>query len=218
MKTRKQILDTILDVGVVAIVRLSSGDRLLEVAMALRNGGLTVIEFTLNTPGAIEGIRRCSRELPDVLFGAGTVLNASAAEMAIDAGAQFIVSPDTKASVIEATHGMGKVSVPGAYTPTEIGHALELHADLIKLFPAKGLGPEYVKELRGPFDNLKIMPTGGVSRSNVSAYFRAGACAVAAGGSLVNDMLVKEDDLLEVTLKAKALRIAVDNAREEMVL
>ena len=216
MKTRKQIQDEMLADGIVAIVRLKSGEGLLDVARALHAGGLSVIEFTLNTPGALEGIRRCRSELPEVLIGAGTVLNAKAAERAIECGAEFIVSPNTKASVIEATHGLGRVSVPGAYTPTEIGAAMDLYADLVKLFPAKGLGSGYIRELMGPYDGLEIMPTGGVSIENVSDYFRAGACAVAAGGSLVNDEMVDSGDFELITSRAKALREAVDAARKEV--
>ncbi len=215
MKTRKEILEDMLADGIVAIVRLNDGEHLVEVAKALHAGGLNVIEFTLNTPGALEGIRACRSALPEVLIGAGTVLNAKAAERAIESGAEFIVSPNTKESVIETTHTMGKVMVPGAYTPTEIGLAMDLYADLIKLFPAKGLGPGYIKELMGPFDDLKIMPTGGVSVDNVSDYFAAGASAVAAGGSLVSNDIVDAGNFDELTRRARALRDAVDAARRE---
>lgn len=216
MKTRKEILDEMLTDGIVAIVRLKSGEKLVDVTKALHAGGLSVIEFTLNTPRALEGIRRCRGELPEVLIGAGTVLNAKATTAAIESGAEFIVSPNTKESVIEATHAMGKVSVPGAYTPTEIGFAMDLYADLVKLFPAKGLGPGYIKELTGPFDALNIMPTGGVSPENVLDYFRAGACSVAVGGSLVNDEIVDAGDFELITSRARALREAVDVARKEL--
>lgn len=216
MKTRKQILDEMLTDGIVAIVRLKDGKNLLKVAEALHAGGLNVMEFTMNTPDAIEGIRLVNRDLPEVTIGAGTVLNVKAATQAIEAGAQFIVSPNTKPDVIEATHAMGKVSVPGAYTPTEIGLAMDLYADLVKLFPAKGLGPGYIRELMGPFNGLQIIPTGGVTIENVPEYFRAGAGAVAAGGSLVNDAIVDAGDFDMITQRARELRDAVDAARKEI--
>ena len=216
MKTRKQILDIILDDGIVAIVRLKSGKNLVKVVKALHKGGLNVIEITLNTPDAIEGIRACRMELPDVLMGAGTVLNPKAAGRAIEAGAQFIVSPNTKAAVMEATHAMGKVSVPGAYTPTEVALAVDMYADLVKLFPAKGLGPEYIKELMGPFDDLRIMPTGGVTTRNAKHYLEAGASAVAIGGSMVNDEVVEAGNYKLLTQRARAIRKAVDTARKEL--
>lgn len=215
MKTRKQILDTMLADGVVGIVRLTSGKSLPKVAEALHKGGLSVMEFTMNTPDMLEGLRTSRRALPEVLFGAGTVLNHKAARQAIESGAEFIVSPNTRADVIEVTHHMGKVAVPGAYTPTEIGLAMELYADIVKLFPASGLGPKYIRELMGPFDQLNIMPTGGVNTDNIGEYFNAGACAVAAGGSLVNDALVDAGDYAEITRRARAFREAVDAAREE---
>ena len=154
--------------------------------------------------------------LPDVLFGAGTILNHKAVGQAIESGAEFIVSPNTKADVMEQTHLMGKVSVPGAYTPTEVALAMDLYADIVKLFPAGGLGPGYIRELKGPFDQLNIMPTGGVNADNILEYFKAGVCAVAAGGSLVNDALVDAGDYTEITRRARELRDAVDAAREEL--
>ncbi|MFP6583162.1 MAG: bifunctional 4-hydroxy-2-oxoglutarate aldolase/2-dehydro-3-deoxy-phosphogluconate aldolase [Candidatus Hydrogenedentota bacterium] len=216
MRTRKQILDEMLADGIVAIVRLRSGKPLPKVAEALHAGGLNVMEFTMNTPDMLKGLRTSIRTLPDVLFGAGTILNHKAADQAIDSGAEFIVSPNTKAEVMEQTHLMGKVSVPGAYTPTEVALAVDLYADIVKLFPAGGLGPEYIRELMGPYDQLKIMPTGGVSADNILDYFRAGVCAVAAGGSLVNDALVDAGDYTEITRRARELRDAVDAARKEL--
>lgn len=215
MKTRKQILDEILADGIVAIVRLKNGKPLPHVAEALHAGGISVMEFTMNTPDVLPGLRNTSNALPEVLLGAGTVLNTKAAQSAIESGAQFIVSPNTKPDVLETTHQLGKVSVPGAYTPTEIVNAMDLYADIIKLFPAKGLGPAYIREVKAPLGQLNIMPTGGVSADNVQEYFEAGACAVAAGNSLVNDAIVEAGDFAEITRRAKAFREAVDHARKE---
>lgn len=215
MQTRKEILDRMLDEGVVAIVRQTSGEHLLETARAIAAGGVKVIEFTLNTPGAIGAIRACRGELPEVLVGAGTVLNDRAAQQAIEAGAEFIVSPNTKASVIEMTHMMGKVSIPGAYTPTEVGVAMDLYADIVKLFPADDLGSGYVRCLKGPFENLNVMPTGGVGIENVREYILAGACAVGVGGAIACETLVKAGNFEEITRRAEAFRAAVDAARQE---
>ncbi len=214
MRTREQILEAVLDCGVIAIVRLQDGDRLLETAEAVYAGGIRAIEFTLNTPGALEAIETCRDAMGDAIIGAGTVLSAQDAEAALDAGAEIIVSPDTKAEVIEATHRRGAVAIPGAYTPTEIARAMDLGADLIKLFPAKGLGPDYVREILAPLENARLVPTGGVTVDNVRAYIEAGAAALAVGGGIVNNALVASGDFDAITHNARAYREAVQHARD----
>ncbi|MCH8204076.1 MAG: bifunctional 4-hydroxy-2-oxoglutarate aldolase/2-dehydro-3-deoxy-phosphogluconate aldolase [Candidatus Hydrogenedentes bacterium] len=214
MRTREQILDAVLDCGVIAIVRLADRERLLKTAEAIYEGGVRVIEFTLNTPGALDAIRSCRDAMGDAIIGAGTVLSAEDAEAALDAGAEIIVAPDTKAMVVETARGRGAVAIPGAYTPTEIARAMELGADLIKLFPAKGLGPEYVREVLAPLDGARLVPTGGVTVDNAGAYLEAGAAALAVGGGIVNNALVASGDFDAIARNARAYREAVLRARE----
>lgn len=216
MHSRQKILSAVLDGGVIAIVRLNSPDKLVATAEAIREGGITVIEFTLNTPGALEAIHACCEKFgDDVTIGAGTVMDEGQTAMALDAGAEIIVSPNTNALVIGTAHGRGKLALPGAYTPTEIASAMAHGADLVKLFPAKMLGPEYVKEVLAPLDNARLVPTGGVTPDNVKAYFDAGAAAVAVGGGIVNNALVDAGDFAAITKRARSFRDAVDSAREE---
>lgn len=214
MRSREQILEAVLDCGVVAIVRLRDGECLCETAEAVYAGGVHVIEFTLNTPGALEAIRKCRDAMDDAIIGAGTVLSAQDAEAALDAGAEIIVAPDAKAEVVEAARRRGAVAIPGAYTPTEIARAMELGADLIKLFPAKGLGPDYVREVLAPLENARLVPTGGVTVENLGAYLEAGAAALAVGGGIVNNALVASGDFDAIARNARAYREAVLRARE----
>ena len=214
MRTREQILQAVLDGGIISIIRLQSPDRLTRTAEAVYAGGITTIEFTLNTPGALKAIEKCREIMPEAIIGEGTVMSAKDAEAALDAGAEIIVAPDTKAEVIEVTQRRGAVAIPGAYTPTEIARAMELGADLIKLFPAKGLGPEYVREILAPMENARLVPTGGVSVDNASDYFKAGAAALAVGGGIVNNPLVENGDFDAITHNARSFHEAVQRARK----
>ena len=170
---------------VVAVLRASSADELMEVTHALREGGIRCLEFTMTTPGALEMIRRVSRELgDDVLLGAGTVLDGETAQAALKAGARFIVTPVLKMAVIEAARREGAPVMPGAFTPSEVLAAWEAGADVVKVFPASRLGPAYLKDLHGPFPDIPLMPTGGVGIDDAAAYLKAGAVAVGVGGNL----------------------------------
>jgi len=213
MQTRKQILDKIIDEGVISIIRATSSDHIQDTARAIADGGVHTIEVTLNTPGAIPAIRDIAMNHPDILIGAGTVLNDQAAKRAIEAGAQFIVSPNTKAAVIETTHHFGKVAIPGAFTPNEIAHAMDLYADIVKIFPANDLGPTYLRNIRGPFDDLQLMPTGGVNRNNIHQYFHAGARVVGIGSQLACFALMSQGRFSEITERAQGIRQAVDKAQ-----
>lgn len=216
MRSREQIVEAVLDAGLIAIVRLDSADHLLKTAEAIHAGGIRVIEFTLNTPGALGAIAECATWLgEDCIIGAGTVLTASEADSAIQAGAEIIVAPNTDPEVVGFVHGRGKVAIPGAYTPTEIAAAAGLGADFVKLFPAGSLGPHYVKEVLAPLDNVRIVPTGGVTPDNVVDYFWAGAAALAVGGSIVNNALVEAGDFAGITARARAMADAVAEARQQ---
>lgn len=201
--------------GLIAIVRLDSSGELVKVAKAIAAGGVSVIEFTMTTPGALRTIEESSKSLGgDVLIGAGTVLDAETARAAILAGAEFIVAPTLNPEVIELCHRYDKIVVPGAYTPTEILSAWELGADFVKLFPAEIGGPAYLKAVRAPLPQVKLIAVGGVSVETAASFIRAGAAALGVGSSLVNQKIVAAGQFDKLTAVAKALSQAVQDARQ----
>jgi 2-dehydro-3-deoxyphosphogluconate aldolase/(4S)-4-hydroxy-2-oxoglutarate aldolase len=194
---------------VVALIRADSADGLLDCARALATGGLTSIELTMTTPGAIRLLERAASELPNFLFGLGTVLDAETARMGILAGAAFIVTPALRPDVITLCR---RYSVPiccGALTPTEVVNAWEAGADAVKIFPAEFFGPAYIKSLKAPLPHIDLVPTGGVTPANVAEFLRAGATATAAGSSLVDAKSFKEKNWPAITAKAQAFVAAV---------
>lgn len=212
---RLATLDRILRTGVVAVVRLPSSERLLQVAEAVAEGGVTAIEFTMTTPGAIDTLARASQELGGrAILGAGTVLDASTARAAILAGARFVVAPTLSRETIEMCHRYDVAVIPGAYTPTEILCAWEWGADLVKVFPATGLGPQYFKDVLAPMPQVRLVPTGGVNLKTAGPFIEAGAAAIAVGSNLVDPREVAAGDLAALTERARAFRAAVDRARD----
>jgi 2-dehydro-3-deoxyphosphogluconate aldolase/(4S)-4-hydroxy-2-oxoglutarate aldolase len=194
---------------VIALIRADSPDGLLDCARALAAGGLTSIELTMTTPGAIRMLEKASAELPDFLFGLGTVLDAETARAGILAGAKFVVTPGVRFDVIETCK---RYSVPifcGALTPTEVINVWEAGADAAKIFPAEFFGPAYIKSLKGPLPHIEMVPTGGVNENNVGEFLKAGAYATAAGSSLVDGKAFKEKNWGAITAKAKAFVDAV---------
>lgn len=191
---------------VIAIVRLSAADYLIEAAEALVRGGIRSLEFTLTTPGALPAIERCRQVFGEsVVVGAGTVLTVEDVDRCGDAGAQFIVSPGYDAAVIERTHESGMISLPGAMTPTEILEAWRCGADAVKVFPARSLGPRYIADIRAPLPHIPLIPTGGVDAHNAAEYLRAGAVAVAVGGNLVSASAVAAGDWATLEQSAREL-------------
>jgi 2-dehydro-3-deoxyphosphogluconate aldolase/(4S)-4-hydroxy-2-oxoglutarate aldolase len=210
MNDHQKTLDAILESRIVSIIRMRPPAYPVDAVRAVATGGIRVIEVTLNTPGALRAIEESRKQFGDeVIMGAGTVLNPADARAAADAGAQFIVSPDTNPDVIRVTKAAELVSIPGALTPTEIAAADRAGADLIKLFPASLHGPGYVKEVLAPLDHVKLVPTGGVRLQNLSEWFEAGATAVALGSSLVNQDLVDALDWDTITTSSRAYANAV---------
>lgn len=194
---------------VIALIRADSPDGLLDCAKALAAGGLTSIEVTMTTPGAIRMLEKATAELPDFNYGLGTVLDAATARAGILAGARFIVTPAVCLDVIETCR---RYSIPvfcGALTPTEILRAWEAGADAVKVFPAEFFGPAYIKSVKAPFPQIEMVPTGGVNEKNVGEFLKAGAYAVAAGSSLVDGKAFKEKNWAAITAKAKAFVAAV---------
>ncbi|MCO5970540.1 bifunctional 4-hydroxy-2-oxoglutarate aldolase/2-dehydro-3-deoxy-phosphogluconate aldolase [Actinoallomurus soli] len=213
MTTRVSPGPVLLAGGVVAVVRGTSGDRTDAVLDTLTTAGVRCLEVTLNTPGAIDSLRAARRRLPgDVELGAGTVLTAEQVDAAADAGASFVVAPDTRPQVAERAAARGIAYYPGALTPTEIGAAWELGASAVKVFPAGTFGPGYLRDLRGPFRDIPLLPTGGIGVDVAGDYIRAGAIAVGVGGPLLGDAL-DGGPLDALADRARRLVAAVAGAR-----
>ena len=204
--TKEQVLAGIVKAKVVAVIRLKDAARLAEVAAALSRGGVTALEVTMTVPGAVEIIREMARtKAPGTLVGAGTVLDAGTATDVIAAGADFVVSPITDPETIRACGEAGVLVVPGAFTPTEIVAAWNAGASLVKVFPATSLGPQFVRDMRGPLPHIRLMPTGGVTLENVREFLAAGAAAVGIGTALVDAKSVESGDWEALESRARQL-------------
>ncbi len=201
----------ILENKVVAIVRGAHPKDLLRIAQALHAGGVRTLEITLNSPGALASIEEISGAMEGrLLVGAGTVLDPETARAALLAGAQYIISPTLNKQTIRLTKRYGAVSIPGAYTATEILKAYEWGGDIIKVFPASGGGASYFKDIAGPLPFIPLMPTGGVSLENIKSFAEAGAVAFGLGSSLVDTKQAVTDEYLQqLTEKARAFVAAV---------
>jgi len=194
------VLSQILQHKIVAIIRGANPNDVLRITKALYDGGIRVVEITFNSPDALKVVKDLSAKMgKEMLIGMGTVLDTATTKKAIKAGARFIISPSLNSEVIRVTRKNGAVSIPGAFTPTEIITAYEHGADIIKVFPAS-LGAGYIKDIRGPFPHIPLMPTGGISIDNVGEYFKAGAAAVGIGSALVNTKKeMTKEYLMEMT-------------------
>jgi 2-dehydro-3-deoxyphosphogluconate aldolase / (4S)-4-hydroxy-2-oxoglutarate aldolase len=193
--SRETTLKRILDGGIVAVVRAESSEPLVKVVQALVAGGVTAAEITFTVPDAVEVIRQVRREVGDALvLGAGTVLDSETARAALLAGAEYLVSPIVNLDVIRLCRRYDKVVMPGAFTPTEVVSAWEAGADIVKIFPADVGGPAFLKALRGPLPQVRLMPTGGVDLITAENFLKAGACCLGVGGSLVEPKAITAGD------------------------
>ncbi|MCA9078714.1 MAG: bifunctional 4-hydroxy-2-oxoglutarate aldolase/2-dehydro-3-deoxy-phosphogluconate aldolase [Planctomycetaceae bacterium] len=193
--SRIQNLQRVLDRGLVAIIRAPNGDQLVEVAEALLEGGIDVIEVTFTVPGVLDIISKVRDALGDrILLGAGTVLDTESARAALLAGAEFLVTPTVNTDVIELCNRYDKVIMPGGFTPTEVVTAWEAGADIVKVFPADIGGPKHLKALKGPFPQIRLLPTGGVNLDTLASFVDAGACAVGLGSALVEKQALANRD------------------------
>lgn len=199
MSTLSQILET----KIVAIIRGANPKDVLQIAKALQDGGIKALEITINSPKALSVIEEVTDQVGEnVLIGAGTVLDAETARAAISAGAKFIISPTVDIETIKMTKRYGIVSIPGAYTPTEILTAYQSGGDIIKVFPASS-GVQYIKDIRGPLAHIPLMPTGGVNLENIKEYQKAGAVAFGIASALVDTKKeITKDYLQQLTEKA----------------
>lgn len=196
------VIERILRERVVAIFRKVSTDDLVAVTLTLLDEGITCMEVALSEPEAVDQLRTLKQATAGqgILLGAGTVVSTKLAGQALAAGADFLITPHVAPDVIRFARSRGVPVVPGALTPTEIFTAMELGADLVKVFPASSMGPDHIKALLGPYPGAKLLPTGGVSPANAAEYLKAGAVAVGVGGNLVNP-----GDLGRVRENARAL-------------
>ena len=205
-------LTRILEEKIVAIVRGAQPADVIPIAKALARGGVKVLEITINSPDAIGAIRRLAEQLGnELLIGAGTVLDAATAKEVIAAGAKFIISPIVDVDTIMATRDAGAVSIPGAFTATEIHSAFKSGGQIIKVFPASA-GPAYIKDIRGPLPHIPLMPTGGVHLENIKAFREAGGVAFGIATALVDTSKpMDEMHLREIAEKAAKYMAAVSN-------
>jgi 2-dehydro-3-deoxyphosphogluconate aldolase / (4S)-4-hydroxy-2-oxoglutarate aldolase len=206
----RQITET----GIIPVVRAASAEHALQAAGALREGGIPIVEITMTVPGAVEVIAKLRKSEPGMLIGAGTVLDATSAKRCIEAGARFIVSPGLNLQVIEAARSCGVLVMAGALTPTEIMAAWEAGSDFVKIFPCDAVGgAKYIKSLKGPFPQIRMVPTGGVNLTNVGELIRAGAEAVGVGSELVSKTALASGNLDEIRAAAARYVAAIQEVR-----
>ena len=214
LSPRESTVKTIQDLGVVAVIRMKDAGKLRAVIDAIAEGGVRAIEVTMSVPGAVGLIASLAPALPSsILFGAGTVLDAATARAVIDAGARFVVSPVFRRDVIDACHERDVAVAPGCFTPTEILDAHEYGADVVKVFPATALGPSYIKDVRAPLPQVRLMPTGGVTLDNAGDWIRAGAVAVGVGSALLDTKAIEEGRLDVLVNNARRIVASVSSAR-----
>ena len=215
MMEKREIFTKIMDEGLIPVIRVASASEAIDVANAIKEGGVSLIEITMSVQGAIDVIKELTGKYKDeIIMGAGTVLDPETGRAALLAGAQFIVSPTLNLDLIQLAHRYSAVVVPGAMTPTEILTAWNAGADMVKVFPAAQLGgPAYIKALRGPLPQVLLVPTGGVNLQNAGAFIQAGAAALGAGGELVDKKAVTEKKFSVITENTRAFLKAIREAR-----
>lgn len=216
--TTQQTLSFIRDIGIVPVVRTATAEGAIKAVEAIYRGGVRAAEITMTVPGAIRALEKVADQFGDKLvLGAGTVLDPETARACMLAGAEFFVTPSLKVSTIEMVKRYSKIICPGALTPTEVLTAWDAGADIVKIFPCGNVGgPKYIKALKGPFPHIEMIPTGGVNLETAGEFLKAGACAVAVGGELVDAKSIKENRFDVIEERAKQYLAAIAKARAEM--
>jgi 2-dehydro-3-deoxyphosphogluconate aldolase/(4S)-4-hydroxy-2-oxoglutarate aldolase len=215
VRTKPEIISLLTNPGIIAVVRAQSSDQIIPLSEALIAGGVMAIEITMTTPNAIEAIAEARKVLGErVLIGVGTVLESATCTAAMQAGAEFVVTPVGRYDLVPLALAAGRPIMLGAYTPTEAQEAYEAGADFIKIFPADTLGPNYIKAIRAPLPHLQIVPTGGVEVGNVADFLKAGCVAVGVGSSLVSAKILQDRDWTELTRRARQFVEAATKVRE----
>ncbi len=213
----KSTLDRILECGIVAVMRAPSGEMLADVAEALHAGGVTAMEVTFTVPAAHRVLEEVAARLGDkIVLGAGTVLDSETCRTAILSGAEFIVAPTVNLDVIAMCKRYSKPVMPGAFTPTEVLTAWEAGADIVKIFPSDVVGAKYLKVLKGPLPQVRMMPTGGVNLDTAASFLEAGACALGVGSALVEKKAVRDRDFARIENLAKQYVEIVRATREKL--
>src|SRR5580692_4083364 len=201
---KEQIVAKLREIGLVPVLRAESEEQALGIASAIAAGGVTVLEITMTVPGAIRVMSRLTKQRPDILIGAGTVLDPETARMCLLEGAQFVVSPALNLKTIEMCHRYSAAVLPGALTPTEIVTAWQAGADVVKVFPASAMGgAKYLTALKGPLPQVDLIPTGGVSLATAKEFLEAGAFALGVGSDLVDTKAMAAGQPEKVTNTAK---------------
>lgn len=215
MKNKERTLHSLLEIGIVPIVRADSPEKALRAAQAICRGGLRALEVTMTVPKAIHVIEKVADEFgAEMLIGAGSVLDAETARACMLAGAEFFVTPSLNPRTIEICHRYGKVVMPGALTPTEVLTAWEAGADMVKIFPCGNVGgPKYIQALKAPLPQVLMVPTGGVSLDNAAEFFKAGASAVAVGSELCDKQAMANGRFEVIEENARQFLEAVRQAR-----
>lgn len=212
--TKQEQLDKLMSSCIVAVVRRPPSEKVQLITDALVAGGVEALEITVDSEGVFELIPLLKERYgKQVLVGAGTVMNASVAEKALQAGADFIFSPILDEATIKITNRYGRISIPGVMTPTEIAKGYEWGADVLKIFPGATLGASYIKEVSAPLAGIPMMPTGGVTLHNVAEFIRAGAVAVGLGSSLLDKAAIAEGRYEDITELARKYKAAITDAR-----
>jgi 2-dehydro-3-deoxyphosphogluconate aldolase / (4S)-4-hydroxy-2-oxoglutarate aldolase len=212
---RSKIIKQIEDIGIIPVVRAQSADEAMQAIDAIMAGGINVLEITMTVPGAVKVIEEVSAKYGDeALVGAGTVLDPKTAQACIDAGAKFIVSPALNLDTIALCKKLDVPIMPGALSPTEVVTAWNAGADLVKIFPCGSVGgANYIKNLKGPLPQIKMIPTGGVSLATAADFIKAGAAALGVGSDLVNVKAIRAGETHIVTERAKQFVEIVREAR-----
>ena len=212
---KSQVLERIKSIGIIPVVRASSGDEALAAVAAIKAGGLSVLEITMTVPGAVGIIEQIAKRYGDeVLVGAGTVLNAETAKDCLAAGAQFVVSPALNLETIAFCRNAGCAIMPGALTPTEVVTAWLAGADMVKVFPCGAMGgASYIKSLKAPLPQIELVPTGGVSLTTAASFIQAGSAAIGVGADLVDIKAIRAGQSERITETTRAYIEAVRNAR-----
>ncbi len=215
---KQKVRDRITEIGIVPVVRASSPRDARIAADAVCEGGIPIVEITMTVPGAIDVIRELTKNAAsEVLVGAGTVLNAEAARRCLDAGAQFLVSPGLNLQTVELAVREGKLMMAGALTPTEIITAWEAGSDFVKVFPCGQVGgAKYIKALKGPLPQVRLVPTGGVNLDTAAEFIQAGAAALGVGGELVQAEALKSNKPEIIVENARRFLAIVKQARAQM--
>lgn len=213
---KQKVRERIVEIGVVPVVRASSAREARMAADAVCEGGIPIVEITMTVPGAVGVIRELTQDgRSAVLVGAGTVLNADAARLCLDCGAQFLVSPGFNLPTVELARRESILMIAGALTPTEIMAAWEAGSDFVKVFPCGQVGgATYIKALKGPFPQIPLIPTGGVSLDSAGAFIKAGAAALGVGGELVDGGALRENRREVIVENARKFLAIVRQARQ----